>query len=35
MAVLGMVMVVVGVIVRALDNETGAGEAATERFLSF
>jgi hypothetical protein len=31
---LGMVMVV-GVIVRGLDNETGAGEAAAERFLSF
>jgi len=34
MAMLGMVMVV-GVIVRGLDNETGAGEAAAERFLSF
>jgi hypothetical protein len=30
-----MVMVVVGVFVRVLDNETGAGEAAAERFLSF
>jgi hypothetical protein len=28
-------MVMVGVIVRGLDHETGAGEAATERFLSF
>jgi hypothetical protein len=30
-----MVMAVVGVIVWVLNNETGAGEAAAERFLSF
>jgi hypothetical protein len=30
-----VVMMMVGVIVRGLDHETGAGEAATERFLRF